>query len=139
MIEKINRSSWHQSFRQLLTSNTDFVVFKILRFPRGGLMTRYTRLILSFFISGLIHLAMEAQHGFGEDGAGSINFFLLQPLGIMLEDLVQAMGRICFPKMNNRVKSWIGYTWVVVWLLETSPVWFYSQLELLMRISETRQ
>lgn len=82
---------------------------------------------MSFLISGLMHLAMESQHGFKVGEAGSVNFFVIQALGIMLEDLVQAMAQKYFPKMDQDVKRWIGYLWVVAFLLESTPVWYYSQ------------
>lgn len=121
------RSVWHQTFRQFLTPNVDLFVFSILGFPRGHLVTRYTRLMLVFLLSGLLHLTMEYQIEFAKGEAGSVNFFVLQALGIMLEDGVQAIARIHFPKMGRQIKRRIGYTWVAVFLLETTPVWFYSQ------------
>jgi len=120
-------ASWHQTMRQFLTANGDYFVDSILRFPRG-LVSRYTRLTLSFAISGVIHLAMLYEHGLTKDEAGSIDFFVIQALGIMLEDLVQAAALKFFPRMDRRTKRWIGYIWIMVFLLETTPIWYYSRV-----------
>jgi hypothetical protein len=62
--------------------------------------------------------------------AGSLRFFLLQPLGIMLEDGVQMLtGNILSTSHLGRVRTRqiIGYAWVMVFLVWTTPTWFYPQ------------
>lgn len=70
---------------------------------------------------------MECQHGIELRETTSVDFFVIQVFGIILEDLVQAMTRKCFPKMDPEVKRWIGYLWVAAFLLELTPVWIYPQ------------
>jgi len=68
--------------------------------------------------------------------SGTIYFFCIQTLGIMLEDTVQAIFRVIeTPKEDNkkeasleRWKKVIGYLWIASWLTWTSPAWFYPAI-----------
>ena len=63
--------------------------------------------------------------------AGSLMFFLLQPLGIMLEDGMQAFTRhVPNSSFLGRVQRMVGYVWVVVFLAWSTPTWFYPQQRL---------
>ena len=63
--------------------------------------------------------------------AGSLMFFLLQPLGIMLEDGMQALTRqIPSSSFLGRVQRVVGYVWVMAFLAWSTPTWFYPQQRL---------
>ena len=63
--------------------------------------------------------------------AGSLVLFLLQPLGIMLEDAVQTLTRrVPTSGSVGRVRRAVGYIWVVVFLAWSTPKWFYPQQRL---------
>ena len=74
-------------------------------------------------------------HVFADAGGGvpvrqslAIRFFLLQALGIMLEDLVQAVYRkVVGSKQGdpNMLEKLIGYVWVIAFLVCTTPIWVY--------------
>ena len=63
--------------------------------------------------------------------AGSLVFFLLQPLGIMLEDGLQALTRHTPASRSlSQVRRIVGYLWVVMFLAWSTPTWFYPQQRL---------
>ena len=51
-------------------------------------------------------------------------FFLMQPLGIMAEDAVQATTRAW--RLPRVVRSVAGYVWVALFLFATTPTWFFA-------------
>ncbi|KAL9120579.1 MAG: hypothetical protein Q9187_002866 [Circinaria calcarea] len=82
---------WHQFQRQKLTGPAGFLVFDLLRLPRGSLKARYTHLMIVFAISGLQHALIDMAEGYSWQSSGSVQFFLTQAVGIMIEDAVQAI------------------------------------------------
>ena len=63
--------------------------------------------------------------------AGSLVLFLLQPLGIMLEDAIQTLTRrVPTSRSLDRVRRVVGYVWVVLFLAWSTPKWFYPQQRL---------
>ncbi|KAL1626148.1 hypothetical protein SLS54_002982 [Diplodia seriata] len=118
---------WHQCLRRGLTTHADFVSDKILRIPRGTLLSRYTRIFIVFIISGIIHHVCVRGMGVPSEESGGLVFFPLQALGIMVEDAVQAalVGKTGF--RNAGVRRLFGYVWVVAYLGWSTPTWFYPQ------------
>lgn len=125
---------WHQHLRKYLTGLADFVVYKILRLPKGGLMTRYLHLSLVFLISGLIHLWIDIGRGFPIRPTGPMHFFGTQIVGIVLEDVVQAVYRaVCSIQRGappTPMARTVGYVWLIVFLWWSTPAWFYPQQRL---------
>ena len=63
--------------------------------------------------------------------AGSLVLFLLQPLGIMLEDAIQTLTRrVPTSRSLDWIRRVVGYVWVVVFLAWSTPKWFYPQQRL---------
>ena len=89
----------------------------------------YFKLFTTFFISGMIHAISEhipAKLKFSE--VGSIQFFLLQAVGITFEDaLIAVASRLGYRKPNVFFKL-IGFVWVFVWFTFCLPMWFDPQL-----------
>ena len=125
------RTFWHQCLRQVLNGHADVIADSIFNIPRATILSRYTRLFLAFLISGLIHHSSDLAMGIPRAEAGSLVLFLLQPLGIMLEDAVQTLTRRV-PTSGSlcRVRRAVGYIWVVVFLAWSTPKWFYPQQRL---------
>lgn len=88
------------------------------------ILARYTRLFVAFFISGLIHHASDLAMGIPASEAGALRFFVLQPIGIMLEDAAQSTIGI---GVHPYLRRLFGYMWVVSFLVWTTPTWFYPQ------------
>src|SRR5437762_13091049 len=87
------RNSWHQLLRKFLAGPSEMITHQILRMPNGSLIARYTKIIFTFFQSGLLHAIIDYSAGMNWDDSGSLRFFCMQALGIMLEDVVQAIYR----------------------------------------------
>lgn len=96
----------------------------MLFIPRGTLLSRYTRIFLVFLISGLLHHPTDTVQGRPFRERASLDFFMMQPLGVMLEDAVQALTRT-WP-IPGVVRKVVGYAWVVFFLSLTTPQWMYS-------------
>ena len=125
------RTFWHQCLRQGLNGHADVIADSIIKIPRATILSRYTRLFLAFLISGLIHHSSDLAMGIPRVEAGSLVLFLLQPLGIMLEDAIQTLTRhVSTSGSLGRVRRTVGYVWVVVFLAWSTPKWFYPQQRL---------
>ncbi|GLB01363.1 hypothetical protein AtubIFM57143_011072 [Aspergillus tubingensis] len=118
--------TWHQTLRQLLCSNADFVSGSILRLP-----VRFQwcfRVIFAFVVSGLVHTGMDVGFGVRIDESGSLWFFALQILGVageMLAEMLLAPVSVFVPRGLRRG---VGFIWVAVFMMWTLPVWIYPIL-----------
>ncbi|OAA72470.1 hypothetical protein ISF_01543 [Cordyceps fumosorosea ARSEF 2679] len=86
--------------------------------------TTYTRLFLVFAISGALHHPTDVVQGLPRGLTATVAFFLMQPVGIVLEDAVQALTR-GWP-LPRAVRSVAGYAWVVFFLVCKTPTWTFS-------------
>ncbi|KAK2615036.1 hypothetical protein N8I77_001815 [Diaporthe amygdali] len=120
--------SWHQMFRCFLTGHADLIVNQALPFvSRHSAVSRYTRLIIAFLISGLIHHHAEQLMGVPDVENGAVVFFLLHAAFIMLED---ALGPVFIALLPKHLRHVLGYFWVFGFFVWTSPVWIYSGMRL---------
>lgn len=120
--------SWHQMFRCFLTGHADLVVDHTLPFvSRRSAVSRYTRLTIAFFISGLIHHRADQLMGVPNAENGAVVFFLLHAAFIMVED---ALGPVFIALLPERARHVLGYLWVFAFFAWTSPVWIYSGMRL---------
>ena len=120
---------WQQTLRQILTQPASFLTCEILRLPRGGLVNRYMRIFLTFYLSGALHVLAEYAGGRHLQDSGTLRFFSTQVLGIMIEDGAQAVYRSARASRKDvPLQFWarsLGYTWVIVFLFWSSPAWIY--------------
>ncbi|EWG52361.1 hypothetical protein FVEG_16969 [Fusarium verticillioides 7600] len=125
---------WHRLFRKALAGWGDFIPDKVLQLRRGTLLSRYTRLTLAFFASGLMHRCV---HYFYRLEAGERyemeTYFILQPLAIMLEDAVQAVA-VDIP-LPRPLRWIIGFTWFCIFTTWVSPSFLYPT----MRVADPGQ
>ena len=83
---------WHQLYRKTLTNLEDFVPDKIFCLRRNTLLSRYTRLFLTFLKSGLIHHCIARLNSFAANETfTSKKFYALHAIGIIFEDDIQAI------------------------------------------------
>jgi hypothetical protein len=83
--------------------------------------TTYFKLYVAFFVSGLIHYAGD--YMLNQDWAGhSVAFFVLQAVGITLEDAVIAVAKRAGLTASPLAK-FIGFCWVFVWFSFSMPFW----------------
>ncbi|KAK2016898.1 hypothetical protein LZ32DRAFT_667195 [Colletotrichum eremochloae] len=128
--------TWHQCLRTGLTGHANLVAASIFRIPHGTTLSVYIRLLLAFLLSGLVHYRSDIAMGIERSDAGSFLFFSLQALGIMVEDGFQYF----VARLSSRSRNWIrlpkrsismlGGLWVSVFLVWTTPTWFYPQQRL---------
>ena len=104
-----------EPFSNLISNN-------ILRLRRGTLLSRYMRIILAFYISGLLHVCIDVALGIRFWDSGSPRFFVMQALGITVEDAVQEIYQRNGGKSNAYSRG-LGYAWVSLWMVWTTPSW----------------
>ena len=97
---------------------------------KGTLLARYTVLILTFAISGIFHQFGDVASGVPWEEAGAVRFFIMEAIGIMIEDTVQGIYRLLrgqkrTPDKPTGWKHALGLAWVLIWLTWTTPVWVY--------------
>lgn len=119
------RNFWHQLFRWPMQGISAFLCRDILRLPRPSLVERYLNITLVFCISSCLHLAIDGRAGIMLPQTGSLRCFLIQPVGIILEDGVQALYRRLHGG-NAPQSKWtrmVGYIWVWTFLSLVAPMY----------------
>nr|A0A0M3STV6.1 RecName: Full=Acetyltransferase aurG; AltName: Full=Aurovertin biosynthesis cluster protein G [Calcarisporium arbuscula]ALD83633.1 O-acyl-transferase [Calcarisporium arbuscula] len=122
--------AWHQLIRQKVSSPAHYTTYSLLGLRKGGIAGRYTCILATFFVSGLLHLfCAEYSYGIQWDQSGTLRFYSIQALGIAMEDAVQATSRRLFAYRSTYWTRAIGYVWVLLWFLWTSPAYFFPLLK----------
>lgn len=125
------RVAWHQTFRSFAEANSSFITSKILCVnpQRYRLFSRCIRLFLAFFISALVHIPGNVALGVNIFATGAPRFFLMQAVGIVIEDAFFYMYRhlkLHTPrKMSSGGLVFLGYLWTLAWLTWTGPSFFW--------------
>lgn len=86
-----NSTFWHQSIRQKISTPAYYTTYSLLGLRKGGLFARYAYILLTFSISGLVHIIEEYGGGVPLCQSGSMHFYCTQALGILFEDTIQQM------------------------------------------------
>lgn len=93
---------WHQHLRRSIKIPADFVV-RLLRIPRGGLISRYSQLWLGFLVSAIYHHAGAYMI---HRNSGSMYFlWFCQAAMITIEDFVIWLGGKVGIKKNSKCTS----------------------------------
>jgi Membrane bound O-acyl transferase family len=136
--------------RQSFSSPANFLAHDVLRLTEHRLTARYTKLLATFFVSGLMHMAIDMSLGMPLSESGSVRFFCTQALGIMFEDGVQAICRSARRRRRGSSSSsasgnasakaesqpptnWtraLGYVWVLAFMSWSTPVWAYPAIRM---------
>ena len=121
------RETWHQIFRRVVTDIPDFLAKRILHINSETLplVSRYTRLFLAFLLSGLVHVSSDLAVGIPLQESGSLEFFTIQSLGIMIEDSVQELNRRWGIVQSEKGKKVLGYVWTLLFFTWTLPTWAF--------------
>ncbi|KAF9526550.1 membrane bound O-acyl transferase family-domain-containing protein [Crepidotus variabilis] len=121
---------WHQMMRRFLFSITTKAAWK-LGLPRGRRLTEVFQLFLAFFISAMIHYAGGDYMIFGRWHGGSLIFFSLQPLAIVVEGaLIWLAHRVGISQyIPSTLRRLVGLLWVATWFAYTIPMMAEPQLD----------
>ncbi|KKK20749.1 hypothetical protein AOCH_006761 [Aspergillus ochraceoroseus] len=123
--------TWHQTLRQLLSSNADFLVFSIFR--PGTIWARYARYFVVFFLSGVIHTFLDEASGIPVESSRSLLFFTIQPIAFAVEDVAENLAkRYGVFTTDTPLRRLVGYIWVGVFCLWASPMWLYPVMRFLL-------
>ncbi|KAL2842707.1 membrane bound O-acyl transferase family-domain-containing protein [Aspergillus pseudoustus] len=117
---------WHQLLRQPFQSITKFICRDILRLPYPSGIARYGNVILVFSCSALMHACIDAKGGIGFDLTGAWACFLLQPVGIIMEDVAGSLYTKMFGERRGPTPLWVrllGYIWVWSFLALVAPLY----------------
>lgn len=143
----LGRLFWHSGLRNSFLGTANFFTYDVLRLRRGTLAARYTNLFLVFGISGAFHTSSDVTWGVALADSVEHEFFLMQAVGISLEDLAEWLYRVVRPRrqpnyrdektrpdgIREGVETWqmlVGYLWVISWLVFTTPRWSYQRIRL---------
>lgn len=117
---------WHQLLRQPFQSITKFICRDILHLPYPSSLARYLNVVLVFSCSALMHACIDAKGGIGFNLTGAWACFLLQPVGIIVEDIAETLYTKIFGKPGGPAPLWIrvlGYIWVWCFLALVAPLY----------------
>ena len=114
---------WHQAFRVSFLAASDWII-DVIGIPQKSTLARAISVFTSFFLSGLIHAAGSLTEAGPNFPWASMTFFMLQPLGIILELLWrQGLSRA---GLRDHIPTWLAYTasfvWVHLWFWYTAPM-----------------
>lgn len=105
----------------MITGIGKHIANRTFAFRPGSLPSSYTQLYTAFLLSGLIHAGGDyiiLKHF----PLFPIRFFLLQAVAITLEDFVIWLTKPIHASLG-RTSRFIGYVWVVSWLVWSGPLW----------------
>ncbi|KAI1079751.1 membrane bound O-acyl transferase family-domain-containing protein [Whalleya microplaca] len=97
---------WHQINTHRLNIISKYLIYNVLRLRRGSRIVRYTRVWLIFVISGIWHVAIDFSSGIPARESGAFRFFCIQPLGIVIEDVIGSVYQVD--------THYLGFIWVCV-------------------------
>lgn len=84
---------------------------------------------MSFFLSGVMHIAADAGGGVTFTESGALRTFCTQALGVVIEDAVQYVYRTHLKRSGqNEITMFercVGYIWVLSFLIWSSPAWVF--------------
>lgn len=129
MTGSLRRNFWHQMLRDLLSDPATIIAHRILRLPPTGVVQRYTKIVISFFVSGVLHMIIDLANDLTYAQSGSIRFFTTQALGIMIEDGVQELWGQLFGRSDNGTARWkrvVGFLWLWAFMAWSLPSWMFA-------------
>ncbi|KAI1806999.1 hypothetical protein F4811DRAFT_62410 [Daldinia bambusicola] len=113
------RMFWLQTDSHSLNAVVNYLMRNIFRLQRSGKPARYLRIFLKFVISGIIYAAIGFSLGIPVFESGALRFFAIQPLGIVIDDIVHStLGNDLLPRF---VQSYFSFIWLSLWMTWTAP------------------
>ncbi|KAK4210160.1 membrane bound O-acyl transferase family-domain-containing protein [Rhypophila decipiens] len=119
---------WHQINTHRLRVISNFLWYQFFGFPRDVKPVRYMRPLAIFFVSGLLHVAIDVSSGMYLHESGAMRFFLIQPLGLMMEDAILGAYYNFNKQPATMAHRLLGMLWVGMWMAWTAPSYLYPVL-----------
>ncbi|CZT12319.1 uncharacterized protein RAG0_16187 [Rhynchosporium agropyri] len=123
---------YHQLIRRGCGSIAHFITYSTLDLTRGSLTGRYLFIFCTFAVSGIFHTFSDLTQGISLLESGAMRFFVMQTLGIMMEDGAMAVLNYQVVRESGSrrgVGKILGYLWVVCWLVWSTPVWTFKVIQ----------
>ena len=79
-------------------------------------------------MSGLQHVVTDMAAGMSFAMSGSIQFFVTHFFGMLVEDTVQKVWLRVGGRPSTRATTILGFVWVILFQLWSTPVWLYPML-----------
>lgn len=113
-----------------------FVAYNILRLPRRSHSGRSTKIFLTFFVSGILHTSVDLAAGISWQESGSLRFFCMQALGIIVESSLESAvysygARKAGGQFQPVMSPWtrpLGFVWTVAFLVWSTPAYSYPAI-----------
>ncbi|AEO63131.1 uncharacterized protein THITE_2108027 [Thermothielavioides terrestris NRRL 8126] len=122
---------WHQTNTHRLRITSHFLLCNVLRLPHGSKAVRYLRPWVVFLLSALFHVAIDVSSGMQPQESGALRFFLIQPLGIVIEDTARTVYRTVYGSSGRGLtvaERCVGVLWVGLWMAWTAPAYLFPVL-----------
>jgi hypothetical protein len=102
----------------------------LLGLARGTTMARYTRILIAFTSSGIMHLVADVAAGVSLHDSGAMRFFMTQALGLMLEDCAVRLyyHAPSSMRLSSHLARLLGFVWVSVFLTWSVPAYLYPMM-----------
>lgn len=125
--------TWHQQIRHSLVSHSDYITYNILRIPQTSkTLVKYARVVLAFTLSGLLHVIVDCSLAIPLKESGAMNFFIIQVLGIAVEDMAFGLNRLKDESIRQSPKSFraklLGYIWTAAFVVWSLPAMIYPSM-----------
>lgn len=118
--------------RRRAGSPANFITYKVLGLRNGGIVGRYTCILLTFSVTGALHVWIDMGFGIPWLESGSMQFFCMQTIGIMIEDAVHAMFKSVVGSKEgkrNGVVNVLGFLWFLAWMSWSMPIWIFPSIQ----------
>ncbi|KAK3315646.1 membrane bound O-acyl transferase family-domain-containing protein [Apodospora peruviana] len=117
---------WHQGLQNNLRGTAGWITVNVFRMRSHSLLSRYLKILLAFFLSGLVHVPSDMGSAVPAAQSGAIQFFCMQPIGLMIEDVFRPLFSPLWKYQVWRIVARpLGYFWVITFLAWSGPVrWF---------------
>jgi hypothetical protein len=93
-------------------------------------MARYTRLLVAFMSSGIMHLVDDLASGVAPHDSGAMRFFMTQAVGLIFEDCIVRLYHLApsWMRLPKTLAKALGFIWVSIFLIWSVPVYMYPMM-----------
>ncbi|KAK0119570.1 hypothetical protein ONS95_011010 [Cadophora gregata] len=122
--------AWFQGTRKIFAAPASYFVDEWFVFQRYSPPNTYSKVFVTFFMSGLLNAIADWSRGMEWEMSGALKFFYFQAAGVVVEDAIQLIYRLISGRdLKDPPRLWtrmLGYVWVGFFLLFwTTPGWCY--------------